>query len=202
MALTRRQREIFDFICAFIDDQGYSPSLEEIGAHFGLSSVATVHKHVHHLVEKGFLRKSWNRSRSVEPVGSGGEDAGSITLPLLGTVAAGAPIEAIEIDETLAVPSELVPRGGDAFVLRVRGDSMIEENILDGDYVVIESRPVARDGEKVVALIRGEEATLKTFRPRGARVVLEPANAALKPLEFPAGDVEVRGVVRGLVRRY
>ncbi len=202
MALTRRQREIYDFICAFIDDQGYSPSLEEIGAHFGLSSVATVHKHVHHLVEKGFLRKSWNRSRSVEPVADGADGGASVTLPLLGTVAAGAPIEAIEIEESLAVPSELVPRGGEAFVLRVRGDSMIEENILDGDYVVVESRPVARDGETVVALIRGEEATLKTFRQRGSKVLLEPANAALSPIEVPAGEVEVRGVVRGLVRRY
>jgi repressor LexA len=202
MALTRRQREIFDYVCSFIDEHGYSPSLEEIGAHFGLSSVATVHKHVQHLVEKGLLRKSWNRSRSVEPVADEMPTAASVTLPLLGTVAAGAPIEAIEIHESIAVPQELVPRSGEAFVLRVRGDSMIEERICDGDYVVVESRAVAREGETVVALLRGEEVTLKTFRPRGRSVRLEPANAALEPIEVPAEDVEIRGVVRGLVRRY
>jgi len=204
MALTRRQREIYDYVCEFIDQQGYSPSLEEIGAHFGLSSVATVHKHVQHLVEKGLLRKAWNRSRSVEPVDAvddvGGET--SITLPLLGSVAAGAPIEAIEVAETLTVPRELVPRSGNAFVLQVRGDSMIEEHILDGDYVVVESRPHAREGETVVALIRGEEATLKRFRPRGETVRLEPANARLQPIDVPADEVEIRGVVRGLVRRF
>ena len=203
MALTRRQREIYDYICEFIDQQGYSPSLEEIGAHFGLSSVATVHKHVQHLVEKGLLRKAWNRSRSVEPVDAveGGDEA-SITLPLLGSVAAGAPIEAIEVQETLTVPRELVPRSGDAFVLQVRGDSMIEEHIQDGDYVVVESRAYAREGETVVALIRGEEATLKRFRPRGKTVRLEPANARLQPIDIPADELEIRGVVRGLVRRF
>jgi repressor LexA len=201
MALTRRQREIYDYVCEFIDQQGYSPSLEEIGAHFGLSSVATVHKHVQHLVEKGLLRKAWNRSRSVEPIDHDAGEA-SIILPLLGSVAAGAPIEAVEVQETLAVPRELVPRSGDAFVLQVRGDSMIEEHIQDGDYVVVESRPHARAGETVVALIRGEEATLKRFRPRGRTVRLEPANASLKPLDVPADEVEIRGVVRGLVRRF
>jgi len=200
MALTRRQREIYDFICDFIDGQGYSPSLEEIGAHFGLTSVATVHKHVHHLVEKGLLRKAWNRSRSVEPVDA--DDASTATLPLLGTVAAGAPIEAVEVRETITVPRDLVPRSGDAFVLQVRGDSMIDEQIRDGDYVVVESRSHARDGETVVALIRGDEATLKTFRRRGRKVRLEPANRRLSPIDLPAADVEIRGVVRGLVRRY
>jgi len=200
MALTRRQREIYDFICEFIDEQGYSPSLDEIGTHFGLTSVATVHKHVQHLVEKGLLRKAWNRSRSVEPVDA--DDAASATLPLLGTVAAGAPIEAVEVRETVTVPRDLVPRSGDAFVLQVRGDSMIDEQICDGDYVVVESRSHARDGETVVAVIRGEEATLKTFRPRGRKVRLEPANRRLAAIDLPAGDVEIRGVVRGLVRRY
>ncbi len=199
MALTRRQREIYDFIRAFIAEHGYSPSLEEIGGHFGLSSVATVHKHVQHLVEKGLLRKAWNRSRSVEPAH---EQASSVTLPLLGTVAAGAPIEAIEVDEQIAVPSELVGRGP-CFVLRVRGDSMIEEHICDGDYVVVESRPEAHEGETVVALVRGEEATLKKFYRRGrAGVRLMPANERLAPIELPAADVEIRGVVRGIVRRY
>jgi len=200
MALTRRQREIYDFVRSFVDENGYSPSLEEIGARFGLSSVATVHKHVQHLVEKGYLRKAWNRSRSVEPVESDG--ARGIELPLLGQVAAGAPIEAIEVEERVTVPSEMVSRRAQTFVLRVRGDSMIEEHIEDGDLVVIESRAEARNGETVVALIRGEEATLKKFFRRGPKVVLEPANQALRPIEVPAADVQIRGVVRGLLRSY
>jgi repressor LexA len=134
MALTRRQRQIYDYICSFVAEQGYSPSLEEIGAHFGLSSVATVHKHVEHLVEKGFLRKAWNRSRSLEPVEE--RPAATLSLPLLGTVAAGEPIEAIEVREAVAVPRDLVPQRAQAYVLRVRGDSMIEEQIRDGDLVV------------------------------------------------------------------
>jgi repressor LexA len=201
MALTRRQREIYDFIRRFVEDRGYSPSLEEIGAHFGLSSVATVHKHVQHLVEKGLVRKSWNRSRSVEPVAAEGSAAG-VELPLLGVVAAGAPIEAIEVEERITVPPEMVSRRSQSFVLKVRGDSMIEEHIRDGDYVVVEGRSEARNGETVVALIRGEEATLKKFYRRGPKVVLEPANQALRPIEVPAADVLIRGVVRGLLRAY
>jgi repressor LexA len=200
MALTRRQREIYDFVREFIEEQGYSPSLEEIGARFGLSSVATVHKHVQHLTEKGYLRKASHRSRSVEPVES--EAGPVVALPLLGSVAAGAPIEAIETAESIDVPQHLVPRRSRCFVLRVRGDSMIEEQIRDGDLVVIESRPEARDGETVVALIRGEDATLKRFYRRGARVRLEPANATMRPIDVPAAEVEIRGIVRGLLRRY
>jgi repressor LexA len=200
MALTRRQREIYDFIRSFVSEKGYSPSLEEIGAEFGLSSVATVHKHVHHLVEKGFLRKSWNRSRSVEPV----EESGtvSVALPLLGYVAAGAPIEAVEVPETIDVPQELVRRQGESFVLRVRGDSMIDEQIRDGDFIIVESQPDAPDGETVVALIRNQDVTLKKIYRRGRTVRLEPANPAVPTIEVPAADVQVRGVVRGLIRRY
>ncbi|MAE93430.1 MAG: repressor LexA [Deltaproteobacteria bacterium] len=201
MALTRRQREIYDFIREFVEEQGYSPSLEEIGSAFGLSSVATVHKHVQHLVEKGFLKKAWNRSRSVEPLD---EDrrGGLVDLPLLGTVAAGAPIEVFEQDERIPVPESMVRRRGESFVLQVSGDSMIEDHIQDGDYVVVESRPEARNGETVVALVRGSEATLKKFYRRGPKVVLEPANQALRPIEVPAQDVQIRGVVRGLLRSY
>jgi repressor LexA len=200
MALTRRQREIYDFIRGFVAEHGYSPSLEEIGAHFQLSSVATVHKHVQHLVEKRLLRKAWNRSRSIEPVEPA--DSGLVSLPLLGTVAAGAPIEAVELPETIDVPRELVARRNDSFVLRVSGDSMIEDQIRDGDFVVVESRSEARDGETVVALLGGSDATLKKLYRDGAQVRLEPANAALAPIVVPAEDVEVRGVVRGLIRRY
>ncbi len=211
MALTRRQREIFDFICSFVEEEGYSPSLEEIAAQFGLSSVATVHKHVQHLVEKGLLRKAWNRSRSVEPVpqrereegGPGASDeAGLTTLPLVGTVAAGAPIEAIEDHETVAVPEQMAGRPGESFVLRVRGDSMIEDQICNGDFVVVEKRSQARNGQTVVALIDGSEATLKRFYQNGDEVKLVPANVTMEPILVPAEQVTIRGVVRGLLRTY
>ena len=201
MALTRRQREIYDFVTEFIEARGYSPSLEEIGARFGLSSVATVHKHVQHLVEKGWLRKGWNRSRSVEPTPRA-EGGGAIELPLLGVVAAGAPIESVPVEEHIAVPREMVGKSRETFVLRVRGDSMIDEHIQDGDHVVVEKRREVRNGETVVARIRGSETTLKKFHRKGSKVVLEPANQALRPIEVPAAEVEIEGVVRGLLRTY
>jgi repressor LexA len=200
MALTKRQREIYDYICSFVSSNGYSPSLEEIGAHFELSSVATVHKHVQHLVDKRFLRKAWNRSRSVEPVPQ--TSTGTVSLPLLGFVAAGTPIEAIEVEETLDVPADLVSRRGESFALRVRGDSMIEEQIRDGDTVIVESRSEARNGETVVALIRGEDVTLKKFYRNGPTVRLQPANATMEDIVVPAEDLEIRGVVCGLLRHY
>jgi len=201
MALTRRQREIYDFICEFVDAHGYSPSLEEIGEHFSLASVATVHKHVQHLVAKGFLRKAWNRSRSLEPVPEGDDRLAEV--PVLGSVAAGAPIEAIELGgESIRVPAEMLGRPGETYALRVRGNSMIEDQICDGDLVIIERRDEARNGETVVALVGGDEATLKRFYRRGAQVRLVPANASMQPIEVPAADVQIRGVVRGLLRSY
>lgn len=201
MALTRRQRQVYDFICQFVEANGYSPSLEEIGAHFGLASVATVHKHIQHLVAKGFLRKAWNRSRSLEPVPEAASEA--LDVPILGTVAAGRPIEAIEdASESIRVPAQMMGRPGETFALRVRGDSMIEDQICDGDVVIVESRLEARDGETVVALVGGDEATLKRFYRRGSQVRLVPANSNMEPLELPAADVQIRGVVRGLVRTY
>jgi repressor LexA len=204
VALTKRQREIYDYICGFVKEHGYSPSLEETGAHFGLASVATVHKHVQHLVEKGYLRKAWNRSRSVEPVPEQAEVShpGLVTLPLAGTVAAGYPIEAIEDNEQVEVPADMVPKPGETFALRVRGDSMIDDQIRDGDTVVVESRQVARNGETVVALVGGTEATLKKFYKSGDTVRLVPANEAMDPIEVPAAEVEIRGVLRGLLRTY
>lgn len=203
-ALTRRQREVLDFVVRFVGENGYSPSLEEIAAAFDLSSVATVHKHVKHLVDKGYLRKAWNRSRSVEPVAEGG--AASIELPVLGAVAAGRPIEAIEPEagaaETVSVPASMTARGRDHYVLRVRGDSMIEDQICDGDLVVIESRREARNGETVVALVDGQEATLKRFYRSGAQVKLVPANQSMAPIELHAAQVEIRGIVRGLIREF
>ena len=200
LPLTKRQREILDFLNDFIQQHGYAPSLEEIGRRFGLSSLATVHKHLTNLEEKGFIKRSWNRSRSVElvPTRLGGR---AVELPLLGYVAAGAPIEAVIGSETIAVPEDLVGKR-DTYVLRVRGDSMIDEQIKDGDYVIVEDRRSADNGEMVIALLNGADVTLKKlFREQG-RVRLQPANPAMAPILVPADQVQVQGVVVGVMRRY
>ena len=203
MKLTRRQREIYDYLGAFIEENGYAPSLEEIAAHFGLSSVATVHEHLENLEEKGALRRDPNRSRAIELVQAPGKPRpGAVELPLLGRVAAGEPLEAITGDETLVVPEEMLGRG-ETFVLRVTGDSMIDEHIEDGDYVIVERRDTARNGERVVALIDGEHATLKTlFRETNGKIRLQPANERLAPLVYESDRVEVQGVAIGVLRKY
>jgi repressor LexA len=201
MALTRRQKEVLDVIHSFIDENGYSPSLEEIGGELGLSSVATVHKHVSHLVEKGLVRRAWNQNRSIELVDSH-PSAASITLPLSGTIAAGVPLEAMPTSEAIAVPAELVTDQARTFVLKVQGDSMINEQIRDGDFVILEKREVVRDGETVVALIDGSEATLKSFYRMGREVRLEPANPTMSPIMVPAEQLQIQGVVIGLIRKY
>jgi repressor LexA len=200
LPLTKRQREILDYLNEFIQDHGYAPSLEEIGRRFGLSSLATVHKHLTNLQEKGFIKRSWNRSRSVElvPTRTGGR---ALELPLLGYVAAGAPIEAIAGSETIAVPEDLAGRR-DTYVLRVKGDSMIDEQIRDGDFVIVEDRKTAENGEMVIALIGGSDVTLKKFYRESNRVRLQPANPAMQPLILDAGQVQVQGVVVGVMRKY
>ena len=200
MVLTKGQKEILDFITRFLDEKGYSPSLMEIGANFGLSSVATVHKHVDNLRRKGLVKKVWNANRSLELTPSA-VAVRAIRLPLAGRVMAGHPIEAVEEHDVIAVPADMVGRG-ESFVLQVRGDSMIDEQVRDGDYVVLEKRSRVHNGEIVVALIEGQEATLKKFYKDGDTVRLEPANSSMKPLTFPAGRVRVQGVVVGLLRRY
>ncbi len=198
--LTRRQREILDYLKEFIDERGYAPSLEEIGARFGLSSLATVHKHLMNLQEKGFIRRAWNRSRSVELVQTraGGR---AVDLPLLGYVAAGEPIEAVVGAETVTVPEDLVGTR-ETYALRVRGSSMIDEQIRDGDLVVVEDRQVARNGEMVVALLDGTDVTLKTFYREKNHIRLQPANKALAPIIATPEAVRVQGVVIGVMRRY
>ena len=200
LPLTKRQREILDYLNDFIQQHGYAPSLEEIGRRFGLSSLATVHKHLTNLQEKGFIKRAWNRSRSVELVATrtGGR---AVELPLLGYVAAGTPIEAVAGTETIAVPEDLVGRR-DTYVLRVRGDSMIDEQIRDGDFVIVEDRKTADDGEMVIALVNGSEVTLKKLFRDGGRVRLQPANPALQPLFVDADAVQVQGVVVGVMRKY
>jgi repressor LexA len=198
--LTKRQREILDFLQDYIQRHGYAPSLEEIGRRFDLSSLATVHKHLTNLQEKGFIRRSWNRSRSVELLAApSGQRA--VELPLLGYVAAGAPIEAVPSSETIAVPEHLTGRR-ESYVLRVRGDSMIDEQIRDGDFVVVEDRHSADNGEMVIALVGGQDVTLKKFYRENGRIRLQPANPSMEPMYFDPSLVQVQGVVVGIMRKY
>ena len=198
--LTKRQREILDYLNEFIEQRGYAPSLEEIGRRFGLSSLATVHKHLTNLQDKGFIRRAWNRSRSVElvPTRMGGR---ALDLPLLGYVAAGAPIEAVVSNETVTVPEDLVGTR-DTYALRVRGNSMIDEQIRDGDLVVVEDRQTAHNGEMVIALLEGAEVTLKKFYRENGPIRLQPANDAVALIIMRADKVQVQGVVVGVMRRY
>ena len=201
LPLTKRQREILDYLNDFIQQHGYAPSLEEIGRRFGLSSLATVHKHLTNLQEKGFIKRAWNRSRSVEmvPTRTGGR---AVELPLLGYVAAGLPIEAIASNETIAVPEDFAGKR-DTYVLRVRGDSMIDEQIRDGDFVVVNERQRADNGETVIALLGGSAATVKKYyRERDGRIRLQPANDTMSPIVVDERDVTIQGVVVGVLRRY
>jgi|TARA_B100001964_G_scaffold237468_1_gene301068 repressor LexA len=198
--LTKRQREILDYLNEFIAKFGYAPSLEEIGRRFGLSSLATVHKHLTNLQDKGFIRRAWNRSRSVEVVPTRmGERA--LDLPLLGYVAAGVPIEAVVSEETVTVPEDLVGTR-DTYALRVRGNSMIDEQIRDGDLVVVEDRQTAQNGEMVIALLEGSEVTLKKFYRENGHIRLQPANDTIAPIIVRSDEVQVQGVVVGVMRRY
>lgn len=206
MALTRRQSEILDYIRDYCDDYGYAPTLQEIGSRFGLSSVATVHKHVGQLVEKGYLRRERrNASRDLEVVDGMGQDGGATgglaTIPLLGVVAAGLPIEALPDTEEVTLPEHWLGRRR-TFALRVRGESMIDEQIRDGDVVVVEERETARNGETVIALVDGDSATVKQYQRQGAVIRLIPANPTMQPMEFEEHRVQIQGVVIGVLRRY
>lgn len=196
--LTRRQKEVLDYLREHIAAEGVAPSLEEIGRKLGLGSLATVHKHLERLEEKGAIRRLKHRSRALEIVPPGG--ARAVPVPLLGTVAAGTPIEPVEQAETTMVPEELLGRG-ETFALRVRGDSMVGDGILDGDLVIVESRSDAPTGATVVALVRGE-ATVKRLRRERGRIRLEPANDRVPPIVADPDEVEIRGVVVAVLRRY
>ncbi len=202
MALTKRQRQILDYVQSFIEAYGYSPSFEEIAEHFGYSSLATVHEHLSNLEQKGFLRKNYNKSRSLEVVPA---EMGTLAveLPLLGSVAAGLPIEALRDDDaTVAVPHDMVPKGNN-YVLRVKGNSMVDEQIRDGDYIIVNSRVTADNGEMVVALVGGESATVKKFyRERDGRIRLQPANPTMQPMYFQPDEVQIQGIVVGVIRKY
>ncbi|MBW3654657.1 MAG: transcriptional repressor LexA [Gemmatimonadetes bacterium] len=207
MALTKKQRQILDYVESFVESNGYSPSYEEIADHFGYNSLATVHEHLTNLEQKGFLRKNYNKSRSLEIVRAD-LHAPALELPLKGEVAAGLPIEAVPdgMEETVTVPHDMVRRG-ENYVLRVRGDSMIEEQIRDGDYIIVNSRQTAENGDMVVALVAdgtvGGSATVKKFyREAGNRIRLQPANETMQPMYFPADAVAIQGIVVGVIRKY
>jgi repressor LexA len=201
MHLTRRQKQILDFVSRHIDKRGYAPTLEEIGAHFELSSLATVHKHLVNLQAKGVIKRENNRSRALELVPARAS-ARAVEVPLLGRVAAGLPIEAVQASETISIPEDMLGRG-ETYVLQVRGDSMIDEQIRDGDYVIVDGRRTARDGEMVIALLDSERATLKKlYREKGGMVRLQPANARMAPIVVHPSSLEIQGVVIGVLRRY
>ena len=208
MALTKRQRQIYDFIAEFVQNNGYSPSFEEIGAALGLSSLATVHKHINNLEAKKLLRRDYNRSRSIDvlPLPEGLPSrarplaVSSFELPLVGRIAAGRPIEQVETPETISLTD--FTRAKDVFVLQVMGESMQDEHIVNGDYVLVEKTASAHDGEIVVALVNGSETTLKRLYRAGAQVRLQPSNAAMQPIMVPADAVQVQGRVVAVLRKY
>jgi repressor LexA len=211
MALTKRQRQIYDFIAHFVQEHGFSPSFEEIGQGMSLSSLATVHKHITNLEKKGLLKRDYNRSRSIDVLPPRGRmkqamamaaaAAAPLSLPLLGRIAAGRPVEALENPETISL-ADFTRSSRDVFVLEVRGDSMQDEAILDGDYILVEKTNVVRDGEIVVALVDGTETTLKRIYKEADRVRLQPSNAGMQPILVPAAAVQVQGRVIGVLRKY
>ena len=206
MAITRRQRELYDFISDFVQKNGYSPSFDEIREGMGLNSLATVHKHVTNLEKKGLLTRDYNRSRSIDLLPPKGrlKQAMSVNttmvLPLMGRIAAGQPIEAVENPETISLADFV--RSKEVFVLEVRGDSMQDEHILSGDYVLVEKAKTAHNGDIVVALVEGSDATLKRFYREGDNIRLQPSNANMQPIIVPAADVDVQGRVIGVLRKY
>ncbi len=208
MAITKRQREIYDFIARFVAEHGYSPSFEEIGEGTDLSSLATVHKHITNLEKKGLLKRDYNRSRSIDVLPPRGalkksmEVAASaaMELPLMGRIAAGRPVEALQNPETISLAD--FTRSKEVFVLQVKGDSMQDEAILDGDYILVEKTSAVRNGEIVVALVDGMESTLKRIFKEGDKVRLQPSNAAMQPVIVSAAAVQVQGRVIGVLRKY
>jgi repressor LexA len=209
MALTRRQKEVMDFLADFVDRNGYSPSYEEIASGLGLASLATVHKHVQALESKQYVKRSYNHSRSLE-VGERfyaeektrrRHNAPETTIPLMGRIAAGVPVEGIQNPASLQF-SDFVG-GGSTFALEVRGESMIEDHICNGDFVLAEKTDKVKDGDIVVALVDGSEATLKRYYHQSdGRVRLQPANAGMAPIYVNPSNLEIQGRVLAVMRKY
>jgi repressor LexA len=207
MALTKRQKQVLDFIHQFKSEHGYSPSYEEIASGLGLASLATVHKHISALNSKQYVERGHNQSRSIDltqryfrECGIGERDS-DISIPLLGRIAAGSPVESVPENQSLHF-SDFLGKG-DTFSLEVRGDSMIDDHICNGDYVLVEKVHEVRDGEIVVALVQGMDTTLKRFyREDGNIARLQPANANMEPIRVPLSDVEIQGRVLAVLRKF
>ena len=207
MTLTKRQKQVLDYLVGFHNKNKYSPSYEEIAQALDLASLATVHKHVGTLERKGFIRRGYNQSRSIEviqlprSVRTEVIDRAVNELPLMGRIAAGKPLESVEDRETISLSD--FTRSKNAFVLQVKGESMRDDHILDGDFIVVEPTQVANNGEIVVALVRGEEATLKRFyREPAGKIRLQPANSEMAPILVAASDLKIQGRVLGVLRKY
>ena len=208
MALTRRQKEVLDFIADFIDGNGYSPSYDEVAQALDLASLATVHKHIQALESRNYLRRSFNQSRSLEVVPKymqerrkSRQNTRSTEIPLAGRIAAGSPVEAIAGQETLQF-SDFTGKG-ETFALQVSGESMIEDHICSGDFVLVERTRLASEGDIVVALVGGTETTLKRFyRERDGRIRLQPANSSMQPILVDAADLQIQGRVLAVLRKY
>lgn len=207
MALTKRQKQVLDFLFEFIEGNGYSPSYEEIAGGLNLASLATVHKHVSSLEAKGYLRRSYNQSRSLEVTEKYLSEcrrergAAAVEVPLLGRIAAGAPVEAIAGSERLNFAD--FAGNEDTYALEVRGDSMIDDHICSGDYVLVQRVSEVRDGEIVVALVDGTEATLKRFyREPNGMVRLQPANAKMQPIVVDPASLQIQGRVLAVLRKF
>ncbi|MGI8988084.1 MAG: transcriptional repressor LexA [Bryobacteraceae bacterium] len=207
MALTRRQKEVVDFIAGFVEENGYSPSFEEIARALKLASLATVHKHVGALESKNYLKRSYNQSRSIEVAPKYIQEqrrqrqAKPLEIPLLGRIAAGAPVEAVEQHATLSFADFI--GHSETYALEVRGDSMIEDHICDGDMILVERSREARDGDIVVALVSGLETTLKRFyREPNGRIRLQPANSSLRPIFVDPEQLEIQGRLLAVLRKY
>jgi repressor LexA len=206
MALTKRQKQVLDFIAGFVDENGYCPSFEEIAKGLQLASLATVHKHISVLESKSYLRRGFNKSRSLELTHRYVAEprrprAGALEIPMRGRIAAGSPVESVEQSEVLNLAD--FAGNADTFALEVRGDSMIEDHICDGDLVLLEKVAEARDGDIVVALVAGSDTTLKRlYREPDGRIRLQPANARLEPIIVAAADVQIQGRLLAVLRKY
>jgi len=202
MPLTKRQSEILNYLQTHIREHGYAPSFEEIAEHFGFQSLATVHEHLTNLQRKGYIQRAHNESRAIEVLPPKGQ-AVATEIPLLGLVAAGTPIESLMHQESIAVPDSLLPRRGPNYALKVQGTSMIDEHIMDGDFVVVHGTQSAENGEMVIALVNGAEATVKRFyREPGGWVRLQPANENMQPMRFQESEIFIQGTVVGVIRKY
>ncbi len=206
MALTKRQKQVLEFIANFVDEHQYCPSYEEIARGLDLASLATVHKHISVLEAKNYLKRGFNQSRSIELSPRYLQEQRRTRpqlkeIPLLGRIAAGVPVESVEQREVLNFAD--FAGNGDTYALEVRGDSMIDDHICNGDVILLERGAPVRDGDIVVALVAGSETTLKRFyREPSDMVRLQPANSAIKPILVPARDIEIQGRLLAVLRKY